>query len=79
MQLRVDPIARQFCCCIRARQKKRVAGDIAKMFHDGGRADLMRGLSRARADFQYLPKRAQRLAGYLGRVIRAGIRHDDDP
>jgi hypothetical protein len=39
----------------------------------------MRGLPGAGADFQHLTERAQRLSGYLGSVVRAGIGNDDDP
>ena len=39
----------------------------------------MCGLTGTGANFQHLTERAQRLSGYLGGVIRAGIGNDDDP
>ena len=79
MQLPVDPIARQFGGRIRARQEKRMAGCLAKMFHEGGSAELMRGLRGTAADFQNLTEGAERVSSCLGSVIRARVGDDDDP
>jgi len=78
-QLGVDPIARQVRGCIRGRQEKRVARDIAKMFHDSSRAKSMRGLPGMRGDFQDLTKGAKRVSSGLGGVIGAGVSNDDYP
>lgn len=78
LQLRIDPIVRQFRR-IGARQQQRVAGYVAKMLDDGCCADSMCGLTGTGADFQHLTERAQRLSGHLGSVIRARVGHDDNP
>jgi hypothetical protein len=49
------------------------------MFHDGSRAELMRGLPGTRGDFQDLTEGAERVSSCLGGVIRAGVSDDDDP
>ena len=78
-ELPVDPIARQFRGCIGACQDERVARQVAKMFHDGACAELMRGLPGMGADLQHLTEGAQRFSGYLGCVIRTGVRDHGDP
>lgn len=71
MKLHVDPIARQHCGGIRARQEQRMAWNPAKMLHHDSCAQLMGGLRGLSADFQDLAKRAERVSSRLGSVIRA--------
>ncbi len=56
-----------------------MAGYLAKMFHEGGGAKLMRGLRGTAADFQDLTEGAQRVPSCLGSVIRARVGDNDDP
>ena len=52
---------------------------VAKVFHEQGGPDSMRGLPGPCGDFQHLAEGAECLAGDLGGVIRASIGDHHDP
>jgi hypothetical protein len=75
----VDPIAGHTVVGVRARQHNGVSWSMPEMIQESAFTYPTSCSQRLRGDFQYLAERADCASSHPGCLIRARIRHHDDP